>query len=78
MSQKDIFNSQFNEDYKKGLAIYVPFVFLNVIMKKNTKKILWGLVITIPLPGHSFLISLYWDSCVLNDLHLAFQSDIYI
>ncbi len=62
MSQHIVFNLVFNEDFKMGSAIFVPFVFFKVIVKKqkNSPFVRFSdYLLNIPLWDHSFLISLH-------------------
>ncbi len=75
------FNPVFIEDSKMGSAIFVPFVSWKLLQKKqkNTTFARFSdYYLNIPLWGHSFLTSLYWDIYSFNCLPLEYPSDIYV
>ncbi len=62
MSQHIVFNLAFDKDSKMGSAIFVPFVFLKVIVKKqkNSRLVRFSdYFLNIPQWDNSFLISLH-------------------
>jgi len=64
MSQHIVFNLVFDKNSKMGSAIFVPFLpwKLRRINKRILPLLVLLTILNIILLGHSFLISLHWDS----------------